>query len=266
MMEQHWHIVGLGWLGSAIAKELFVRKMRVSGTCRSKEKAMALQADMPSLEVTLWNSVTESAPHIPPGVTHLVLAIPPSGRDSAQYAAVVMGVVSQLLIASPEAKFIFTSSTSVYPEAPGVYDEGGVVQGKGSQVVQAAEYALRSSWTKHWIIRLSGLAGYGRVPGRYFAGKPVEGNKLVNLIHRDDIVSFMMQFAAFDNALGIVNLTCPKAVTRTALYTLNAQQYGFEMPVFIDSEQEERRIISSRFDLFKSFTFKYDSPLDFPVQ
>lgn len=265
MKSLHWHIIGLGWLGSAVAKSLLESGARVSGTCRSREKAQVLQ-QINGLEVTLWDSNTESASHIPPGVTHLLFAVPPSGREASLYAAAIAAVVAQLSFASPNAKFIFTSSTSVYPEAPGRYDENAVVKGEGSQVIQAAEEVLFSSNICYWIIRLSGLAGYGRVPGRYFAGRQVEGDKTVNLIHRDDIVSFILQFADNSAAQGIVNLTCPEQVTRRALYTLNSQQYGFEIPVFLDSEPHIRQIVSMRENLFQEFTFRYQTPLQFPVE
>lgn len=267
MNNQHWHIIGLGWLGVAIAEAMVSPSRRVSGTTRNKEKAELLRAKFPDLEVTIWNSETEEAPHIPPGVSHLFIAIPPSGSAAGVYAQALTAIIQQLKLASPQAKLIFTSSTSVYSDWPGVYHEESNLDGHGSVVIQTAEKTVKNLWKNLLIIRLSGLAGYGRVPGRFFAGKPVDGNKMVNLIHRDDIVSFILHLESKgDSAIGVVNLTCPIAVTRKALYTLNSQQYGFVLPRFEDGELHERRITSIRSDLFQNFVFKYQTPLEFPVE
>ena len=150
-MATHWHIIGLGWLGSALAQSLITQGIRVSGTCRAKENADTLQKQMPELEVTLWDSSSGLSPHIPPGVSHLVFAVPPSGISPDFYAQAISAVAQQLKLASPKAKFIFTSSTSVYPEAPGKYNEQSVVKGAGSQVVQVAEEALLAAGMNLWL-------------------------------------------------------------------------------------------------------------------
>ncbi len=265
MTNLHWHIIGLGWLGGAWAEVLCKRGVRVSGTVRTKEKAMKWKEKHPSMDISIWNSASEAAPHIPPGVTHLLLCIPPSGVEPLLYAQALVAVARQLRIASPQAKLMFTSSTSVYPEASGTYSEGSMIPGEGSLVIQTAEKALSEVWQNLLIIRLSGLAGYGRVPGRFFAGKPVDGSRWVNLIHRDDILGFLAHLEAHPEAHGTVNLSCPQAVTRRELYALNAQQYGFQLPVFSHDEAGERRVVSERKELFKDFVFCFQSPLEFPI-
>ena len=84
-------------------------------------------------------------------------------------------------------KVFFISSTSIYPNEEGIYDENSKLYNPNSKIVLDAEKVV--SGKSDVIFRCSGLMGYDRIAGKYFAGKTLDSEDVkVNYIHRDDII------------------------------------------------------------------------------
>ena len=85
-----------------------------------------------------------------------------------------------------------------------------------------------------YTVRLAGLIGPGRHPGRFFAGRQEVPNGLapVNLIHQADAVGLIRKLAAEDHAPGIFNGCAPDHPARQDFYVRAARVLGVQVPVF----------------------------------
>jgi len=125
-----------------------------------------------------------------------------SGADS--YLHVYRDGVANLAACFPNARIIFTSSTSVYPQRDGssVTEESvAKPNSENAQILRQAEKIVLAS--EGIVLRVAGIYG----PGRSFLlhsvmnRTAVIGDRFVNQVHRDDVasaISFLAQSRAVD--------------------------------------------------------------------
>lgn len=89
-------------------------------------------------------------------------------------------------------RIIFTSSTSVYGDIDGMAKENTErrpVTASGRVLKELEDWLHNLPGTQVDILRLAGLVGPGRHPGRFFAGKSApDGQHGVNLVHLEDVI------------------------------------------------------------------------------
>jgi nucleoside-diphosphate-sugar epimerase len=166
---------------------------------------------------------------------------------------------------------IFVSSTGVYPDLNRTVVEADVHSPKGSAQPEmvAAENrigALRPEKTAT-ILRLSGLLGYNRIPGKYVQGQKdmVTGDIPVNYIHRDDAADIIQAIIGQGVQNETFNITAPLHPIRRKVYIDSCAQFGWEAPTFKTPEQQPAfKIISGeKFKEAYQYEFKYADPLMF---
>ncbi|MEM6773104.1 MAG: hypothetical protein AAF597_21185, partial [Bacteroidota bacterium] len=144
----------------------------------------------------------------PPEV--LIITLPPGGRKLGPGATetYLASLASLEPLLEGAQLVIFTSSTGVYGAAAGA----GVVDEEtppapstySSQAVVAAEGWLQSKVLSLAILRLAGLIGPGRDPGRFYGGSArsiPRANAPVNLVHQADVISAIQTLIANYNSL-----------------------------------------------------------------
>src|SRR5439155_1619974 len=125
-----------------------------------------------------------------------------SGADS--YLHVYRGGAANLAACFPDARIIFTSSTSVYPQRDGssvTEDSPAEPAFENAQILRQAEKIILDHYGV--VLRVAGIYG----PGRSFLlrsvmnGTSVISDRFVNQVHRDDVasaISFLAQSRAVD--------------------------------------------------------------------
>ena len=125
-----------------------------------------------------------------------------SGADS--YLHVYRDGAANLAACFPNARIIFTSSTSVYPQHDGssVTEESAVEpDSENAQILGQAEKIVLTN--DGIVLRVAGIYG----PGRSFLlrsvmnGTAVSSDRFVNQVHRDDVasaISFLARCRAVD--------------------------------------------------------------------
>jgi nucleoside-diphosphate-sugar epimerase len=241
-------IIGCGYLGRVLARLLQGHGVRVSGTCRTMERAAELAAlGVRPLVVSVTQPVTFAAlrPALEAAALDVFYLVPP-GRPGASPSPrqVVLGGVAHLVRQLRHARVrraILTSSTAVYGNTGGErvdadspaepHDERGklLLQGEGLWL-DASE--------RHHVVRLAGLYGPGRVIGLRAVrqGAPLVGNPeaLLNLIHVDDAAALLLATAT-SPAAGRVEVGCDgHPVPRIAYYTHLATRLGIPPPSTLD--------------------------------
>ena len=192
-------IAGCGYLGEAAAAAFHQQGWQVEGWTATAESAAKL-SDRPypvhAVDVTDRSAVPAAS-----GEFEVVIhCVSSRGGDEERYRRLYFEGAQNLLRAFPRAALLFTSSTSVYAQTDGsVVDEGGPAEprhAKGKILRETEELVLAAEGI---VARLGGIHGPHRsfFLSRLLEGRtPPEGNdRLINQIHRDDIVSALLLLA-----------------------------------------------------------------------
>jgi nucleoside-diphosphate-sugar epimerase len=256
-------VLGCGWLGLPLARELVTRGHSVRGSVTHADKLAALaEAGVRGHRLELTPAPEGDAEGFFEAET-LIITLPPKRREpgvETRYPAQLAAV----LAATPlETHIIFTGSTSVYPELNRTVteeDAGGEI-GPSGRAVLAAEGLLRERGAT--VLRLAGLYGYDRQPGRSLAGRDVQGGDArVNLVHRDDVLRVLLKVVETPIRDTTLNVCTDRHPTRRAVYTRQAERYGFAPPRFVAPHERAYKLVSSeKLKGQLGFSFRYPDPL-----
>jgi nucleoside-diphosphate-sugar epimerase len=189
-------VAGCGYVGEAAADAFQQQGWEVEGWTATAESAAKLSGrpyPVRALDVTDREAVSTAS-----GEFNVVIhCVSSRGGDEEQYRRLYFEGAQNLLRAFPRATLLLTSSTSVYAQTDGsVVDENSPAEpqhGKGGILRKTEELVLAAGGI---VLRLGGIHG----PHRSFflsrlleARTPPGGNdRLINQIHRDDIVSALL--------------------------------------------------------------------------
>ena len=282
-------IFGGGWLGQPLATTLSVKKSKtphstkrqncyhVRVTARSEQSIINLTehglnaypfflgesllthkdcAELLNNDVVIIN--------IPPGRRHLA----DNPQASQQFVADMCMLITQVSI-NQSAKLIFISTSAVYSDAlEDVTEQSEVApiteSGRAHQAIEAfIQQHLKPSAC---ILRLAGLVGPARHPGKFLAGRQhLSGaSQVVNLIHQQDVISAIEKIIIGHVWGETLHLAAQAHPSRQEYYTWAANKLGLPAPNFV-SEPEPKlgKRIDARYSLQRlSLTLAYPSPYD----
>jgi nucleoside-diphosphate-sugar epimerase len=158
------------------------------------------------------------------------------------------------LRAAPPKKFVYTSSTSVYGQ-----NDGSLVKETSPAepasltsrlLVEAEKLLLEAAQTRQFpatILRVAGIYGPGR--GHLFrqylrheakiAGR---GERLINMVHRDDLVGAIAAALSQGRPGEIYNVVDDEPVAQLHFFRWLSETLGKEMPAFAaETEKAERK-------------------------
>lgn len=269
-------IVGLGWLGMPLAMSLAAAGWQVSGSKTTQdgvEAARMCGIDGYLLELTpeLVCEADDLAALL--AVDALVITLPASrtAAGGENYLLAVQQLVDSAL-AHSVPRIVFTSSTSVYGDRPGITKESDPLE-----PVTVAGRTLQEleSWLHHLpntsvdILRLSGLVGPKRHPGRFLAGKEglTNGEQGVNLVHLEDVIEAIRLLLQTPKGGRIYNLSAPAHPARNQFYPMVANALGLTPPTFVsdDSGGGGKLIDGSKICRELGFEYRYPDPGKMPL-
>lgn len=158
-------------------------------------------------------------------------------------------------------KIIFISSTSVYPNIEGYFNEDYKIEESSSEMVFEAEKLIKEK--SNIIFRVAGLVGAERYFGKRSANKFIEfPNTPINFIHRNDIIN-ATKFVIQNDISGIFNLCSNEYPTKKEIYSFNSRKYNFELPIFSQNEVFlNRKIDGSKIER-TGFRYSFTNPFEF---
>lgn len=270
-------IIGLGWLGMPLAMALAARGWQVTGSKTSQD----------GVEAARMCGIDSYLLHLDPGliceaddlealmsVDALVLTLPArrSGAGEDFYMQAVQEIVDSAL-AYRIPRIIFTSSTSVYGNASGVVKESSPrnpATASGQVLKELEDWLHNLPGTSVDILRLAGLVGPARHPGRFFAGKTApDAEQGVNLVHQEDVIAAITLLLQAPKGGHIYNLCAPHHPPRGVFYPAMARQLGLEAPVFTaanGSEKSKKEVDGSLICKELGFEYLYPDPLQMPFE
>lgn len=253
-------VVGFGFIGTAVARRLHAAGHEVVALTHSPESAAKARPEAPfpvadcdiskSVAVAFLRAerVAEVGRRTAP--FEAVLHCASSGRRGADgYREVYLDGCRHLAAAFPEARLVFTSSTSVYPQTSGEWvdeeSDADPDRETGRLLRESEEIVLETGGT---VARLAGIYGPGRsvLLQRFLEGvAAIDGDpdsrdaaatpgRWINQIHREDAASALCHLLANSDpdaeGGGILNVCDDHPLTQRSLYDALCARFDRPMP------------------------------------
>lgn len=254
-------ILGCGWIGEALAKQLKALGHEVYATTTQEEKCHRLRGDgIFAIQADFNHDV--ALDKFPKEVDFVLNSVPASERYEPSVVDARLCNMEHLLRNLAYKKHIFLSSTGVYPDSDGLFTEESPVDTTTN--LARAERKMLSLPATH-VYRLGGLFGQSRIFAKYFQAKVcTTGDQLANFVHQDDVIQLLMLGFAHPLKNKIYNVVAPEHPTKQAVILASAKKYDFQEPaVFAPADSFQKMVSGEALMNELNYSFIYRSPLDF---
>jgi nucleoside-diphosphate-sugar epimerase len=272
-------IVGCGYVGLPLGAELIKQDHEVFGLRRSP----GAETELRSAGIKpLIGDITkaEQLAQLPASYDWVVNCVSASGGGAEEYREVYLQGMRHVLAwlgAAPPRKFVYTSSTSVYGQ-----NDGSLVK-ETSPTEPAADTAktlvetekvllegVRQTNFPAVILRLAGIYGPGR--GYWFrqylkneARIEGTGARILNMIHRDDVVGAIIAALKSGRPGEVYNAVDDEPVSQLNFFQWLSGPLGKELPPSVaeDTDAEHKRGVTNkkvsnrRLKMELGYQFKY---------
>lgn len=248
-------IVGCGYVGLPLGAELARRGHTVYGLRRTADGAGELRAA--GLTPLVGDVTQPDSLRALPGPFDWVVNTVSSSKGGADvYRAVYVEGTRNLLAwlaGGSVRKFIYTSSTSVYAQADGsLVTEKSPAEPKsdtGRLLVETEHLLLEAARGQNFpavVLRVAGI--YGPERGHLFqqflrgeARLSGDGGRLLNMIHRDDVVNAAIAALEHGEAGRIYNVADDEPVSQLDFFRWLAAQLRKPLPPATSAEEDANR-------------------------
>jgi len=280
MLKHSIGLIGCGWLGEALTKELVSQKYSVIVSTQHQEKIEALSQLGAQVERFSLSDQQPSQDHFQLSLfkqSCLIVAIPPGIRQGkTDYPDKIKHLV-QLAESADVKQLIMISSTAIYNGLTGNIDENVSIDlsAKKTSVIHLAEKQAFAFSGHTIILRLSGLVGPNRHPGKFLRGNRLlsDPEATTNLIHQKDAVGLLLGLINTSNHTAIYNGSSNTHVSKREYYEQAAISIDLPKPQFnedqyqnVENRKEKsvglNKIIgSNKIRAALNYTFHYDDLL-----
>ena len=252
-------IVGVGYVGLPLGAELVRQGHEVHGLRRSAALFEALRhAGIQPLIADISRAETLAA--LPNDFDWVVNCAATGGGSVADYQRLyhdgtrnLIAWLSPAFARRPAARYLYTSSTGVYGQNDGsLVDEASPAEpaSETARVLVETERALLTAATENkfpaLILRAAGI--YGPERGyllRQFLSDEAriegEGTRILNMIHRDDLISAIIATLTRGQPGEIYNATDDEPVSQLAFFTWLAAKLGKPLPPVAARQADDSR-------------------------
>jgi len=272
-------IIGCGYVGLPLGAELAGQGHEVFGLRRSAAAESALNgAGIKWLRADITKPAELS--ELPGGYDWVVNCVSSGGGGPDDYRAIYLqGMRNVIAWLAPTSlkKFVYTSSTSVYGQTDGsLVKEASPVEpaAETAKVLVETEQALLEAFRNckfpSVILRVAGIYG----PDRGFLLKqflcneariPGDGSRLMNMIHRDDVVGVVVAALKSGRPGEIYNAVDDEPVTQLNYFQWLAGTLGKWPPPFAEEKEDARssramtnkKVSNRRLKMELGYQFRY---------
>lgn len=253
-------IIGLGWLGIPLAEKLKEDGHTINGSTKKKTKKKAIiKREINAFILDVSKSIFINQQQTST-IDVVVITIPPLKKENQNYYGdKLIEIVDQF----PEtSKFIFTSSTSVYENISGEYNEDSKKLIQSSPIFIAEKKLSGLLNSRLTILRLGGLVGLNRHPINILQGKKNIKNPkgLINLVHIIDVINAIKVIIKKSHFGYTYNLVNPYNPERKIYYDKMIEKYNL-LPVSFESSSKiiHRKINASK--ICKELDFSFNTSI-----
>jgi len=256
-------IIGCGWLGLPLAKELITKNYQVKGTSTSLKKIEDLKKNNiePYLIQINEGEIIGPLSSFLKDLNILIISIPPKLRknSSSSYLNRIKCLNSEIQKSSIK-KIIFISSTSVYGSNQGKIESNTLAKPstENGKIILESEKFFKNDHST--IIRFGGLIGNDRNPVFILIKKLEIKNSLapINLIHLDDCIGIISAIIT-NNIWGkVYSAVAPYHPSKKEYYTKKSIEFGLGKLNFSEVKTKINKEISDykiKDDLNYSFIY-----------
>lgn len=250
-------IIGCGWLGQQLAADLVAQGHQVYASRRSGSALVDLPAGVTGFVLDLNIPADQ---HTVAAILHdaiVICAVTPGREQKSQHYIAALQQLATLATVAGSRQIIHFSSTGIYHGLQGEVDETAAIQmteprvsllWQGEQALQQFQPAI--------TLRLAGLMGPGRHPGRFAAGKVLpDATAPVNMLHAADIIAAVTLLLGVTPCSGVFNLSCPSTLLRQDFYQQAAVSAGTAPAIFANESTKGRKVNAEKF--VRQFNFSY---------
>jgi nucleoside-diphosphate-sugar epimerase len=250
-------IVGCGYVGLPLGVELVREGHEVFGLRRTRlAEAELTTAGVKPLSADITS--LEELKKLPSDYDWVVNTVSSTKGGVEEYRQVYLHGMRNLLEwlePAPPKRFVYTSSTSVYGQTDGpVVDETSPAEpvNETSRVLLEAEQVLANQNFPVIILRVAGIYGPGRGYWlqQFLRGEakiPGHGERILNMVHRDDVVGAIIAALEHGQAGEIYNTVDDEPVTQINLFRWLSGATGRAMPPFsAEAEQARKRGLTNK--------------------
>lgn len=253
-------IVGAGYVGLPLARRLAELGHEVWAVRRTPGPAAELEGT--SVRLAEADVTRPETLRALPGPFDWVVNTVSSGEGGPEdYRKVYLGGTKNLLewlAATPPKKFVYTSSTSVYGQTDGAaVKETSPTEPASptSQILVETEKALleaaQQSRFPAVILRVSGIYGPGRghLLQKFLRNEAKiagQGERIINMIHLDDLVEVIIAALKNGRPGEVYNATDDEPATQLLFYRFLSETLGKWMPPFAQEEESRKRGLSNK--------------------
>ncbi len=233
-------ILGSGWLGLPLAKYFLSLGFQVNASTTSVERKQ--QLSLLAIEPFVF-SLNQLAPTALTFLRAPILIINIPYKNVDDFKQLIK------LIEQSQVKYVvFVSSTSVYKNTNTTVTEADTDALTESPLLTIENCFRFNRHFKTTVVRMGGLIGGDRHPGRFFKNKnPVRyHNAFVNLIHQDDCVKIISQIISQGVWGEVFNCCADTHPSKREFYSQAALKLGLPEPNFEVSDENCFKIISNQ--------------------
>ena len=247
-------IIGCGYVGLPLGAELVRQGHEVFGVRRSSNTSDLTAAGIKPLVADITKPAELA--QLPGPFDWVVNCVSSNKGGVEEYRQIYLEGTRHLidwLSAAPPQKFVYTSSTSVYGQNDGsqVKESSPAEPGTetGKVLVETENLLLAAAQQKKFpavILRVAGI--YGPERGHLFqqylkneARIPGQGERLINMIHRDDLVGVIIAALKNGRAGEIYNAVDDEPIALIHFFRWLSETLGKWMPPFATEEENAAR-------------------------
>lgn len=233
-------ILGCGWLGLPLGKELIKEGFKIKGTTTSKNKLKKLSDTgiTPFLISLNEKNIDGNIESFLDGIEVLIINIPPrlKVKNNGDYISKILHLINEIEETSIK-KIVFVSSTAIYANNNSVVTEKTKPNPQtesGKQLLKIEDILTSNPNFKTTILRFGGLFGESRHPANFLSRKKnvLNPDAPVNLIHLSDCIEIIKLIIKTNIWGEAYNAAVPNHPTKKEYYTKQSIKNNTTPPEF----------------------------------
>ena len=258
-------IIGCGWAGKITANLFMENDFQVWGTTTQKDKISELKEKgiHPILvdftqEALLDDQLNDLQIH---NFDIILISVPVRRNEDTLHCLSKFKNLTAFVTKLKAQQIIYLSSIGIYEAINGRITEESPIQSGNISLIEAL---LRKTIKKIVILRLGGLFGFGRIPGRYFSNKVCTvGDEKANYVHGTDVAHSIFEIWKKDIYSQTFNVVAPVHPLKKTIYEVMAKKYNFLPVLYSEGKISQKEVSSNKLVEALNFKFHIPSPLDF---